>query len=66
MFYLENYGPYSTLIDNKSIIIENTSINAQTWETHFVSILNIQLYIKYNKRWYRNRIYEKCICYYKI
>ena len=41
MFYLENYGPYSTLIDNKSIIIENTSINAQTWETHFVSILNI-------------------------
>lgn len=41
MFYLENYGPYASLIENKGIIIENTSINAYTWEQHFNSILNI-------------------------
>lgn len=41
MFYLENYGIYSALIENKSIIVENTSINKESWAYHFNSILNI-------------------------
>lgn len=41
MFYLENYGVYSALIENKSIVVENTSINKETWAHHFGSILNI-------------------------
>ena len=41
MFYLENYGIYSSLIENKSIIVENTSINKESWSYHFNCILNI-------------------------
>lgn len=41
MFYLENYGVYSSLIENRSIVIENTSINKDTWKYHFDAILNI-------------------------
>lgn len=41
MFYLENYGPYASIIANRGLIIENTSITADTWQQHFDAILNI-------------------------
>lgn len=39
--YLENYGPYVELVQTGRIVIRNTDINRQTYQTHFNSITNI-------------------------
>ena len=41
MFYLENYGDYSELIKNKHITIDMKTINRNTWQMHYQSLLNI-------------------------
>lgn len=41
MLYLENYGPYVELIQNKRMIIDINNINKENWQIHYNSILNI-------------------------
>lgn len=41
MLYLENYGPYAELVQNRRMVIEVSSITKDNWEMHFNSILNI-------------------------
>ena len=41
MFYLEKYGDYSELIKNKHITIDMKTINRNTWQMHYQSLLNI-------------------------
>lgn len=41
MIYLENYGPYAELIQNRSMVVDISSITKDNWEMHFNSILNI-------------------------
>lgn len=41
MLYLENYGPYVELIQNRSMVVDISSITKENWEIHFNSILNI-------------------------
>lgn len=41
MIYLENYGPYAELIQNRSMVVDISSITKDNWEIHFNSILNI-------------------------
>lgn len=41
MIYLENYGPYRELIENRRMIVDINSITRENWELHFNSVLNI-------------------------
>lgn len=41
MLYLENYGPYAELIQNRCMIVNISDITKENWELHFNSILNI-------------------------
>ncbi len=41
MLYLENYGPYVELIQNRRMIIDINNINKENWQIHYNSILNI-------------------------
>ena len=35
MLYLENYGPYTELIQNGSMIVDTNSITKENWNNHF-------------------------------